>query len=92
MVRSELIHKLVERHPDLASANVEAAVTTFFDAITGRLAGGGRVELRGFGSFAARARDSRTGHNPRSDTAVDVQAKRVPYFRAGKEMRERLNS
>jgi integration host factor subunit beta len=61
------------------------------DEIARRLSGGGRVELRGFGAFSTRARDSRTGRNPRTGEVVEVDAKRVPYFKPGKEMRVRLN-
>lgn len=63
----------------------------FFEEIAQRLAEGGRVELRGFGTFSTRERDARTGRNPRTGETVDVPAKRVPYFKPGKEMRERLN-
>lgn len=91
MIRSELVQKLCEAHPDLAPREVEAIVTTFFDEIVKRLAEGGRVELRGFGAFSTRARDARTGRNPRTGDTVSVDAKRVPYFKPGKEMRARLN-
>ncbi|WP_375420816.1 integration host factor subunit beta [Sphingomonas sp. Tas61C01] len=91
MIRSELIQKLASEHPDLAAQDIEAIVTTFFDEITRRLAANGRVELRGFGAFSTRARDARTGRNPRTGEIVDVDAKRVPYFKPGKEMRARLN-
>ena len=91
MIRSELIQKLASEHPDLAAQDIEAIVTTFFDEITRRLAANGRVELRGFGAFSTRARDARTGRNPRTGEVVDVDAKRVPYFKPGKEMRARLN-
>ena len=91
MIRSELIQKLAEANPDLALRDVEAIVTTFFDEISRRLAADGRVELRGFGAFSTRARGARTGRNPRTGEVVEVDAKRVPYFKPGKEMRERLN-
>ena len=91
MIRSELIQKLAEANPDLAARDVEAIVTTFFDEIGRRLAADGRVELRGFGAFSTRARDARTGRNPRTGEIVAVEAKRVPYFKPGKEMRVRLN-
>jgi integration host factor subunit beta len=91
MIRSELVQMLAEDNPDLALRDIEAIVTTFFDEISKRLAGGGRVELRGFGAFSTRARDARTGRNPRTGEVVDVEAKRVPYFKPGKEMRVRLN-
>jgi len=70
---------------------VERIVTTIFDAVIEQLATGGRVELRGFGAFSTRARTARTGRNPRTGDQVEVAAKRVPYFKPGKEMRARLN-
>jgi integration host factor subunit beta len=91
MIRSELVQRLVEENPDLALRDVEAIVACFFDEIVRRLADDGRVELRGFGAFSTRARDARTGRNPRTGETVDVTAKRVPYFKPGKEMRQRLN-
>ena len=91
MIRSELVQKLCEEFPDLTQREVENVVAALFDSITDQLAGGGRVELRGFGAFSTRQRDARTGRNPRTGAAVAVDAKRVPYFKPGKEMRERLN-
>jgi integration host factor subunit beta len=91
MIRSELVELIAEENPGLAQRDVEAIVTTFFDEITQRLAANGRVELRGFGAFSTRARDARTGRNPRTGETVAVEAKRVPYFKPGKEMRARLN-
>ena len=91
MIRSELVQKISEAHPDLSPREVERIVATFFDAIVAQLASGGRVELRGFGAFSTRARDARTGRNPRTGDTVPVDAKRVPYFKPGKEMRARLN-
>ena len=91
MIRSELVQLLAEQNPDLAPRDIEAIVATFFDEISKRLAAGGRVELRGFGAFSTRARDASTGRNPRTGELVDVTAKRVPYFKPGKEMRLRLN-
>ena len=91
MIRSELIQSLTTAHPDLSPRDIEAIVTTFFDEITNRLAANGRVELRGFGAFSTRARDARNGRNPRTGEVVEVDAKRVPYFKPGKEMRLRLN-
>ena len=91
MIRSELVKKLSDSNPELGPPEVEAIVGTFFDQIIGRLAANGRVELRGFGAFSTRARDARTGRNPRTGESVDVDAKRVPYFKPGKEMRARLN-
>jgi len=91
MIRSELVEMLANENPDLTPRDVEALVTTFFEEITKRLALGGRVELRGFGAFSTRPRDARTGRNPRTGELVAVDAKRVPYFKPGKEMRQRLN-
>ena len=91
MIRSELVQNILDANPSLAMRDVEAIVTTFFDGITDRLASNGRVELRGFGAFSTRARDARTGRNPRTGETVSVDAKRVPYFKPGKEMRVRLN-
>ena len=92
MIRSELLQSLAEDNPELRTEEVEQVVDIFFDEITNRLADGGRVELRGFGTFSTRQRDSRTGRNPRTGDAVPVAAKRVPYFKPGKEIRERLNN
>lgn len=91
MIRSELLQALHEENPELRTEEVEQMVDIFFDEISERLAEGGRVELRGFGAFSTREREARTGRNPRTGEAVDVPAKRVPYFKAGKEMRHRLN-
>ena len=91
MIRSELVQKLCDHNPGLSTQDVESIVSTFFDEIARRLASNGRVELRGFGAFSTRARDARVGRNPRTGETVDVDAKRVPYFKPGKEMRARLN-
>ena len=91
MIRSELVQKIGQQNPGLNPREIELIVTIFFDEITKRLAANGRVELRGFGAFSTRARDARMGRNPRTGETVDVVAKRVPYFKPGKEMRARLN-
>ena len=91
MIRSELVHKLCLDFPDLTQREIEGVVTALFETITEQLSQGGRVELRGFGAFSTRQRDARIGRNPRTGASVDVDAKRVPYFKPGKEMRERLN-
>ena len=91
MIRSELVHKLCGDFPDLTQRDIEGVVGALFESITEQLAAGGRVELRGFGAFSSRQRDARIGRNPRTGASVDVDAKRVPYFKPGKEMRERLN-
>ena len=92
MIRSDLVSALVKENPGLTLREVETIVDSFFDIIVARLAEGGRVELRGFGAFSTRARDGRTGRNPRTGDAVPVDAKRVPHFKPGKEMRDRLNA
>ena len=92
MIRSELLQALSKDNPDLRAEEVEQVVDIFFEEIAARLAEGGRVELRGFGAFSTRERQARTGRNPRTGDPVEVPAKRVPYFKPGKEMRERLNS
>mgnify|MGYP000315435768 FL=1 len=91
MIRSELLQKLARDNPELRAQEIEQVVDIFFEEIAQRLAEGGRVELRGFGAFSTRERDARTGRNPRTGEAVDVPAKRVPYFKPGKEMRNALN-
>lgn len=91
MIRSELLAALAKDNPELRAEDVEQVVDIFFDEIGQRLAEGGRVELRGFGAFSTRDREARQGRNPRTGEAVAVDAKRVPYFRPGKEMRRVLN-
>jgi integration host factor subunit beta len=91
MTRSELVASLASKNPHLMHRDVEMIVATVFDEITGALARGDRVELRGFGAFSVRKRDARTGRNPRTGEAVPVAEKGVPFFKAGKELRERLN-
>jgi integration host factor subunit beta len=92
MIRSELLQTLASENPDLRPEEIEQVVSIFFDEIAKRLAEGGRVELRGFGAFSTRGRESRTGRNPRTGETVAVPSKRVPYFKPGKDMRERLNA
>lgn len=91
MTRSELIAELTSANPHLLSRDMELIVTTIFDEITAALARGERVELRGFGAFTVKRRDARTGRNPRTGEAVPVHEKAVPFFKAGKELRERVN-
>ncbi|MCE7886749.1 MAG: integration host factor subunit beta [Alphaproteobacteria bacterium PRO2] len=91
MTKSELIQRLAERNPHLYLRDIEKIVETVFDEITGALARGDRVELRGFGAFSVKSRDARTGRNPRTGETVKVDAKRLPFFKTGKALRERLN-
>lgn len=91
MIRSELIAKISEKNPHLSQRDVEKIVNTLFEEITGALAEGDRVELRGFGAFSVRKRDARTGRNPRTGESVEVAEKHVPFFKTGKLLRDRLN-
>ena len=92
MIKSELVQKLAEENPHLYHRDVEIIVNTVLDTISGALANGDRVELRGFGAFSVKERGARQGRNPRTGEPVPVDAKRVPYFKPGKEMRIRLNA
>jgi integration host factor subunit beta len=91
MTKSELIQMLAERNPHLYMRDVEKIVDTIFEEITAALVRGDRVELRGFGAFSVKEREARTGRNPRTGTSVEVDAKRLPFFKTGKALRERLN-
>lgn len=91
MIKSELIAKLAAEHPHLTHRDVERMVNVVLDGMVGALERGGRVELRGFGAFSVRSRPARSGRNPRTGAAVSVPAKHVPFFKSGKELRERLN-
>lgn len=91
MIRSELIQKIAEENPHLFQRDVERIVSTVFDEIIGAMARGERVELRGFGAFSVKERDARVGRNPRTGEAVSVEEKRVPFFKTGKLLRDRLN-
>lgn len=91
MTRSELIAGLAEDNPHLTLADVERIVAALFDEMTDALARGERVELRGFGAFTVKRRNARAGRNPRTGETVEVAQKSVPFFKAGKELRERIN-
>lgn len=92
MTKSELIARLAERNPHLYQRDVERIVTTIFEEISTALARGDRVELRGFGAFSVKSRDARQGRNPRTGEQVAVQGKVIPFFKTGKQLRERLNT
>ena len=92
MIKSELIAKLAEANPHLYQRDVERIVSTIFDEIAAALARGDRVELRGFGAFSVKTRPARVGRNPRTGETVHVAQKFVPYFKTGKDLRERLNA
>lgn len=91
MIKSELVHRLAERNPHLYQRDVENIVNAILDEITTALTNGDRVELRGFGAFSVKNRAARNGRNPRTGDQVAVAEKYVPFFKTGKEMRERLN-
>jgi integration host factor subunit beta len=91
MIKSELIQQISQKNPHLYQRDVERIINTVFDKIVEALGNGDRVELRGFGAFSVKERQSREGRNPRTGAAVEVEAKRVPFFKTGKELRERLN-
>ena len=92
MTRSQIILRLAENNPHLFHRDIERIVATVFEEISGALAKGERVDLRGFGAFSIKSRASRSGRNPRTGESVQVVAKYLPYFKTGKELRGRLNS
>ena len=92
MIRSQLVAKLSVENPHLSREEAERVVSAVLKRITSALAEGGRVELRGFGAFSVRARPARAGRNPRTGEAVEVRGKAAPFFKSGKELRERLNA
>lgn len=92
MTKSELIARLAAANPHLYQRDVERIVTTIFEEISAALARGDRVELRGFGAFSVKQRGARLGRNPRTGASVNVTAKYIPYFKTGKQLRERLNT
>jgi len=92
MIKSELVARLAQANPHLYQRDVERIVSTIFDEISAALARGDRVELRGFGAFSVKSRPARTGRNPRTGEPVHVDEKSVPFFKTGKELRERLNN
>lgn len=92
MTKSELIARLAADNPHLYQRDVERIVSTIFEEITGALSRGDRVELRGFGAFSVKARGARVGRNPRTGEAVHVSEKYIPYFKTGKQLREKLNA
>lgn len=92
MIRSELVQIIANRNPHLFQRDVENIVGAVFDEITDALASGNRVELRGFGAFSVKNRPARVGRNPRTGESVEVDEKWVPFFKTGKELRDRLNN
>ena len=92
MTKSELIIRLADKNPHLFQRDIERIVSTILDEISTALSKGDRVELRGFGAFSVKNRDSRVGRNPRTGETVFVTRKSVPFFKAGKDLRVRLNT
>lgn len=91
MIRSELVQKIAEENPHLYQRDVERIVNTIFESIIDAMSRGDRVELRGFGAFSVKKRESRIGRNPRTGESVSVDEKHVPFFKTGKLLRDRLN-
>jgi integration host factor subunit beta len=91
MIKSELVLKIAEKNPHLYHRDIERIVNAVLDTMIHAMRDGSRVELRGFGAFSVKSRNARMGRNPRTGTSVEVTAKRVPFFKTGKELRERLN-
>jgi len=91
MIKSQLVARLTQRYPHLYHRDVKRIVSTVLNEISDALAKGHRVELRGFGAFSVKSRPARTGRNPRTGASVTVEEKKAPFFRTGKELRERLN-
>ncbi len=92
MIKSELVQRIAAQNPHLYQRDVENIVNAILGEITAAMARGDRVELRGFGAFSVKHRPARTGRNPRTGAHVSVDQKSVPFFKTGKEMRERLNN
>ena len=91
MIKSDLIQKMYAKHPHLYHQDLDRIVNIVLNEIAGTLKDGGRVELRGFGAFSTKARDGRIGRNPRTGSAVVVEAKRVPSFRTSRDLLKRMN-
>ena len=92
MTKSDLVEAIAKKEPALPAAAVERAVNLVFDSITAALAGGDRVEVRGFGAFSVRTRRARRARNPKTGGPVDVPPKRVPFFVTGKDLAQRVNA
>ena len=91
MIKSELVQVIADKNPHLYYRDVENVVNAILDEITDTLSQGNRVELRGFGAFSVKHRPARTARNPKTGEKVSVEEKWVPFFKTGKELRERLN-
>ncbi|MBB5073754.1 integration host factor subunit beta [Bartonella callosciuri] len=91
LVKSELVQIIARQNPHLFQRDVENIVNAIFEEISTALANGNRVELRGFGAFSVKSRSARNGRNPRTGDAVAVEEKWIPFFKTGKDLRDRLN-
>lgn len=91
MTKSELIEAVAAKVTNFSRKDVEIIVETLFESMASSLAQGDKVEIRGFGSFKIKERDGRQGRNPKSGENIYIDAKKVPFFKAGKEIRERIN-
>jgi integration host factor subunit beta len=92
MIKSEIVQHIADKNPHLYQRDVENIVNAILNEITEALANGSRVELRGFGAFSVKNRKPRIGRNPRTGESVEVGEKWVPFFKTGKELRQRLNA
>ena len=92
MTKSELIAAMSDKRRDISKKDIEIIVNTVFDSMRKALIDGDRIEIRGFGSFTIKHRESRQGRNPKTGSSVSSPAKRVPFFTVGKELRERVNN
>lgn len=90
MTKSDLIDSIVEKHPNMTKKNIDYIINSVFSSIKESLKNGDKVEIRGFGSFKIREKNSKTGRNPKTGSKVDVPEKKVPYFKPGKEIKEEL--
>ena len=92
MIKSELVQRIAAQNPHLYQRDVENIVNAILGEITNAMARGDRVELRGFGAFSVKRRDARLGRNPRTGDSVRVDEKHIPFFKTGKQLRDRLNA
>ncbi len=91
MTKSDLVEKIAEKNEGINKKDIEIIVNTIFDSMRNSLIKGERIEIRGFGSFTVKTRNAREGRNPKTGAVVHIAEKRVPYFKVGKELRERVN-
>lgn len=91
MTKSDLVEKIAEKNRNISKKDIEIIVNTIFESMRNSLIRGERIEIRGFGSFTVKSRNAREGRNPKTGSVVHIAQKRVPYFKVGKELRERVN-